>query len=159
MITVNMKRYYGDANVTKSYLTIEDGTGAVLFSGEARECRFYDYAKGEKMPGASLGCLGTGEYRVVPASTAGCPICLRVTGEPTRRGVLLYVNTDVKRQRQVKRVLVGYGTKAEERVRQLTDLERAREDFTKLIYENYVEEFRVVVENEVPLSPRGNHES
>lgn len=150
MIILHLTRYYGSPNITKSRLTIEnDQTGMVLFDGEARECRFYNYSKDEKVIGSSLGCLGTGEYQLTTTSTSGNPVCLRTTREPTRRGFIIYVNTDPKRQCSVKKLSIGYGTSSEPKYRKLTDLEKAKEDFTKIIYDNYLEEFRLIVKNEI----------
>ena len=148
MITLRLNRYYGTPNITKSTLTIEDAKGNVLMECEARESGFADYKRGEKHSGSTFLCLGTGEYDLLPANCEGNAICLRIYKDLARRGFYIMVGRDEQVQFMMKRLQLGRGTSAEPKYRLMTDFAKVREEFQQVLYDNYVDEFRLVVSNE-----------
>ncbi len=147
MVTALLNRYYGDANVTRSVLTLIGDDGNALFECEAREMRYEDYANEEKQVGCSYFCLPRGKFPCKPSSAPNNPICLRVQGVKGHRGTRLYF--DEARDIRPNAVLLGYGNKAQQKsCRQLVRIAEARERFLEVMYRHITEEFVLVVENE-----------
>lgn len=148
MITLRLTRYYGSGNITKSILAIDNERGESLMECEARETRFYNYKKGERIIGASYGCLGEGEYALKPASYPGNPVCLRIYNEPSRRGHHIVVGNEEKEQCFTKTIRLGIATEDDPKHRRISQFPKTKELFQRIIYDNYLEEFLLVVSNE-----------
>ncbi len=148
MITLKLNRYYGTPNITKSKLTIEDGEGNALMRCEAREAQFVDYERTQKVPGSTCFCLGTGEYRLRADHCTGNAICLKIFGDARRRGFYIMVGSDEREQVLPMKLQLGRGTSSEPRYRRIADFAKVKEEFQKVLYDNYLEEFRMVVSNE-----------
>jgi len=147
MVTIELQRYYGNSAITKSTLTIRDEDGTVLMKCEAREGRYKPYRKGDKVDGLRSLCLGEGEYELIPSSEDENPICLKITHEPSRRGFKICA-IKAKYQYKVNRILVGYADSAEdEEFRNLTDIDACRDAFMKVLYQHFLDGFRLVVRN------------
>lgn len=153
MITITLFRYYGDVNITKSLVTIENEEGRVLFRGEARENGFRQYRRGEEFYGHTRYCLAEGEY-VLRETTDDCmTMCYRIVDDPRRRGCRITC-FDSKKQATVNKVNVGFANECEDpEIRRMVDIDRAREEFIRIIYENYQMGARLRVTNEKTLSP------
>lgn len=146
MIIINVNRYFGTPNITKSHVIISDEDGKELMRCEAREARFVDYALGEKVPGSRFFCLARGEYQLRTTSDEGNPICLKIWREPSRRGFLISC-FECKHQFHVCKMNLGYADSGMPPHAHMCDIDRCREDFMKVLYEHYGEEIKMVVSN------------
>jgi len=147
MIVVELCRYYGDGNITKSKMSVKDDTGRVLMECEARESRYRRYKLGEVIKGVQTMCLAEGEYALSPTSEVDNPICLKVAHTPSRR-VCKICGLVTRNQCKLNKVLIGYADdNVAPEARQLTDIERCRNDFMNLLYDNYGEEMKMRVIN------------
>lgn len=156
MITLYLKRYYGTPNITKSKLVVENGEGKVLMECEAREGRYRDYDRKEKVAGSASSCIGRGEYQLVTDHCPGNPMCLRIYGDKRRRGFYIMVGDDEKEQFSLNRLQIGRGSLSEPMYRRICDFAAVKEEFQQMLYANCLEEFRLVVSNEEihPSLPR-----
>jgi len=101
---IRLKRYYGDAEVTKSVMEVwMQGEREPRMVCEAREAGFVDYA--ESFPGASRVCLPRGRWRMKVGRSPYGPMGLRVARCPGHRCV--YVGHRWARQLMEGEVLIG----------------------------------------------------
>ena len=101
---IRLKRYYGDAEVTKSVMEVwMDGETQPRMVCEAREVGFADYEA--SFPGASRVCLPRGRWRMKVGQSPYGAMGLRVARCPGHRQV--YVGHRWARQMFEGAVLVG----------------------------------------------------
>ena len=145
-----MKRYYGDAEVTKSVMEVwMQGEREPRMVCEAREAGFVDYA--ESFPGASRVCLPRGRWRMKVGRSPYGPMGLRVARCPGHRCV--YVGHRWARQLMEGEVLIGEsleGGLEEMRERRIENGEVVFGRLTELVYEAYGrgEEYWMEIDNE-----------
>ena len=145
MIDIVLKRYYGDYNVTKSALTVEDD-GKVLFKCEARELGFVDYTDDERRHGIQYKCLPRGVFPLKVVTMPFNEACLKTHHTHTHKGTVIY--GDVDEPRKSNTVLIGFANQAvAERWRKLERVEECRDRFNELIASLWGEEFRLVINN------------
>lgn len=149
MITLKVTRYYGNVNITKSRITIYDeNTQNILFDGEARESRYCDYEKDERVVGKTHMCLGTGTYQLRMSPCQEAVMALVTHKEPTRRGFfILATNRTIKKEAMAQRMLIGYPSTGSAKTKILMRDEEAEESFSKILYDNLQGEFQLIVEN------------
>jgi len=130
-----LERYFGNDRVTKSHLYMVRSTGEVAFEGEARELAFRDYR--EKFAGCMKYCVAEGEnFRVDIKCTNYSPMTFKLVKIPGRL-TCCFINDDV-REALFQCINVGYADKRQDpSVRQLRNVEKAKEQMTRIAYEVY----------------------
>ena len=154
---IRLKRYYGDASVTKSVTEVwMDGEDEPRLVCEAREPEFREYS--EAFPGASRFCLPVGRWKLAVGGGPYSPMGVRVARCPGHRQVYFGYGL---RECEPDRVLVGWPVfhyytdeVTGERVeyppkRRMRDGEEVFEQLDKLVYEAYgrEEEMWVIIDN------------
>lgn len=147
MIHLYIDRYFGNHNITKSYVHIKDDDGNVLWEGEARENAYLDYGKEEKIPQSLAHCLPRGDFALKITSDDAMPVCWKLFGEKTRMGYKLCC-FDSKRQATAKKINLGKGEVIDEEFRRLCKIDETREELMELIYDHYCESFIMHINNE-----------
>lgn len=147
MIHVNIERYYGNHNITKSYVYIKDEEGNVLWQGEARENAYKDYGKEDKIPQSLAHCLPRGDFTLKVANDDSMPVCWKLSGEKSRMGYKLCC-FDSKRQATAKKINLGKGEEIDEEFRRLCDIENSKEELMELIYNHYCDEVHMHIRND-----------
>lgn len=138
-----LTRYYGDANITKSKLTISIGDNT-LMECEAREFAYRDYT--EIFPQCSFHCLPTGVYHCVISSHEDNPSCLRILDAPGHRGAKMYI--DARHEKKAKDVLLGFANpNVAPKNRRLERLEEARTQFLGVLYRHWGEQYTLTIDN------------
>ena len=146
-ITLKLTRYYGDVNITKSQLSIEDEAANVLFECEAREYGFLDYdlstkdEKGELIKGNMYKCMPTGEFQMKVVSASMNPFCLKVHHARLHNGTIIVA--DSSHEKESKRIHIGFGKKG----CKLHDVNECGRQYNDLVKEHYGDEFVLVVKN------------
>ena len=103
-MVIKLKRYYGDAEVTKSVMEVWlDGEQEPRLVCEARETAYVNYA--ETFPGASRYCLPVGRWKMKAGGSPYSPMGLRVPRCPGHRQV--FVGWKWARQWMEGEVLIG----------------------------------------------------
>ena len=146
MLTINVRRYYGNPYITKSIVTIENGKGKVLFSGEGREVGYKDYEKGEKISDGSRFCLGEGEYLLKEASARGMRLCWKITDDTKHRGFKLAC-IDEERQNIEGFLNIGYTENLDAPFRRLKDIENAKKRIIAIIEHHFGDVTKMIVSN------------
>ena len=101
---IKLKRYYGDAEVTKSVMEVYmDGEAEPRMVCEAREVTYRDYT--ESFPGASRHCLPVGRWMMRVGRSPYGVMGLRVARCPGHRQV--YIGHKWSRQCFEGEILVG----------------------------------------------------
>lgn len=147
MITINVRRYYGNTAITKSIVTIENARGKVIFTGEGREVAYKDYCKGEQIKNGSEYCLGRGEYRLTETSARGMRLCWKLADDVKHRGFLVSCRNEVRQN--IEGVLnIGYGDGMDAPFSRLERIDEAKEKLIAMIERHFKEEVRMIVSND-----------
>lgn len=146
MLTLNLNRYYGNINETKSILTIYQDQ-QLLFQCEARELGFKDYIEDRDNLYIAGFCMQRGTFHLSYSSAPNNHVCLRLKGVIHHRGLKIYCDDNT--QRKLNAILLGYADSGVSMAqRRLKDIAQCREDFTRILYSHYLEPAILHVINE-----------
>lgn len=130
-----LDRYYGNKKVTKSRFLVVRDTGEIAFEGEARESAYRDY--GEKFAGCMQFCVARGEgMRVDIRGSIHSPMTFKLVKIPGRLSANIIC--DPLSEQVYRDINIGYADRrVPPHLRKLHDVQKAKEQLTRLAYEAY----------------------